>query len=277
VIGAPEGRSASHFFLFRSDPSGCGVITLESMALNPSVSAKNAKEVNLDEVREQFTEDHWRRCGSLVEAALKAIQSDQLARQGLRDLVRAGCNPAIVLHEIAFYGGVSDSWDKKARYARHQLKDITARLENDADILERRIVSEFMKESADQYEGVLHSPDAMRQIARSLKMARKTLTKHTHGKTGTTKHLVYLSYHIKAATRSRHYIEIAKLVKVLDPARWEKSPNLVHLADAIRKEIRGHEKQPRKLFQEERVEIERHLAAWRQQLSSAKQPETESS
>jgi hypothetical protein len=120
-----------------------------------------------------------------------------------------------------------------------------------------------MEESADQYEGVLHSPVAMREIAQSLKVARKTLTKHTHGKTGTTKHLVYLSYHIKAATKSKHDIEIAKLVKVLDHVRWEKSPNLVHLAEAISREIRRHEKQHPTLFQEEKAAIERDLDAWR--------------
>ena len=226
-----------------------------------------ANDVNLKEVREQFTQDHWRRYGSLVEAALKIIQSSRQARKGLRNLVQAGCNPAAVLHEIALYCGVSDFWNDQARYARAQLRDIAARLENDADILERRIVSEFMEESADQYEGVLQSPLAMRQIARSLKTARKTLTKHTHGKTGTTKHLVYLSYHIKAATKGKHYVEIARLVKAVDPVRCEASPTLVHLAEAIRREIRRHEKQHPELFREEQVEIAHSLAAWRRWLS----------
>jgi hypothetical protein len=233
------------------------------MAADTQINAKNAKEVNLDEVRRQFTKDHWRECGSLVEEALEMIQSDKLAGQGLRNLVQAGCNPAVVSHEIAFYCGTSDFWDEEARYARGQLGDIAARLENDADILERRIVSVFMEESADQYEGVLHSPVAMREIARSLKLARTTLTKHTHGKTGTTKHLVYLSYHITAATKNKHYVEIAKLVKVLDPVRWKKSPTLTNLAQAISREIRRHEKQHPKLFQEEKIKIERDLAAWR--------------
>lgn len=228
-----------------------------------------ANDVNLREVREQFTEGHWRRYGSSVEAALEMIQSDRLARQGLKTLVRAGCNPAVVLHEIAFYRGTWDPefWNKEVKYARAQLTAIAARLKNDADILERRIVSEFMEESADQYEGVLHSPVAMRQIAESLKVARRTLTKHTHGKTGTTKHLVYLSYHIKAATKSKHYIEIAKLVKAVDPVRCERSPTLVHLANAIRREIRRHEKQHPELFREEKAEIAHSIAAWRRWLS----------
>jgi len=151
--------------------------------------AMKANDVNLKEVRQQFTEDHWRRCGSLLEATLATIQSSQQARQALKDLVRAGCNPVVVLHEIGFYcaGRGSEFWDKQARYARAQIRAIAARLENDADILER-IVSEFMEESADQYEGALHSPVALRQIAESLKKARTTLTKHTHGKTGTVAH-----------------------------------------------------------------------------------------
>jgi hypothetical protein len=233
--------------------------------------AMTAGDLNLKDIRQQFTENHWRECGDLLEETFEKIQSSTQARQALKDLAHAGCNPAVVLHEISLYcgGWGLEFWDKQARYARAQIRAIAARLENDADILER-IVSEFMEESADQYAGALHSPAALRQIARSLKMPRTTLTKHTHGKTGTTKHLVYLSYHIKAATNRHHYVEIAKLLTGVDAVRRETSPTLVHLAEAIRREIRRHEKQHPELFAEEKPRIARGLAAWRHSLSSGR-------
>jgi len=231
-------------------------------------------EVNLNEIRNQFTEGHWRKCGSLVEATLRTIQSNRRAWEGLKDLVHAGCNPAVVLHEIGFYCGTGDAgfWDKEAKWARGQLTKIATRLTRDADIL-GRIVLGFMEESADQYEGAIHAPIVLRQIAKSLERVLTTLKKHTHGKTGTTKHLVYLSYHIKAATNHRHVIEIARLVAAVDPARYDTSPTLANFSEAIRKEIRRHEKQHEELFREERATIEYSLAAWRQCLSSGRKPD----
>jgi hypothetical protein len=224
-----------------------------------------AKEVNLNEIRAQFTENHWRKCGSLLEATLEAIQSSAQARQALKDLVHAGCNPAVVLHEIALhFGGGGEFWDKRVEHGKGQLKAITARLTSDADILER-IVSEFMEEDADLYQGAIHSPLSLRQEAESLKVALATLKKYTHGKTVATKHLVYLSYHVKAATNRAHYAEIARLYKGL---LGDSSLNIRRLAESLRRQIQRHEKQHPKLFREEKVEIQRNFAAWREWSSS---------
>jgi hypothetical protein len=223
------------------------------------VEAREPKLLN--EIRAQFTGDHWRKCGALVTEVLETIQSSPTARRAFDELIRAGCNPAVVLHEIGFYCGIEEEPRKKqVKYARKQLKTVAARLKNDARTLEW-IVHEFMDESADQYGEAAHTPVGLRQAADSLNASLATLTAHTHGKTGTTKHLVYLSYHIKAATKRRYYKEIAQLIACV---RGEVPGNLIQRADAIRNEFRSHEKQHPRLFREEKIAIELNLRAWRE-------------
>lgn len=243
------------------------------MAADLKVIPRNAKEAKLmKEVREQFTADHWRTCGSLMEETLQTIQSHRKARKALEDLVRAGCNTGAILHEIGFYCGTDTEFmAKHAKYAKGQLEVIAARLMNDAAIIERIVKEHMVEDDYRLYGGARDSPGIMRQIAGALTTALATLKKYTHGKTLTTRHLVYLSYHIEAATKHKHYKEIAHLIAGI---QGDTSYNVTRRADAIRRTIERHAKQDPQLFQEEKAVIERDLRLWRRWLSLGK-PDTE--
>jgi hypothetical protein len=269
-----RGASASRFLFFLRESFLVVVWEyLKKMATDPNVSAEDAKEAKLmKDIREQLPEEYFRKWRFLFEATLQAIQSSPKANEALRDLIRAGCNPLVVLREAAFYfpteAGV-ELLDKQARYSRGQLSAIIGSLTTDAGILER-IVREYMVTDRyyyARYAEAVDSPEALRRVAKSLVMALADLKRHTHGKIGRTKHLVYLSYHVRAATKDLHYRNIAKLVA---GARGQTSYNIVKLEDTVRKTIRRHEKQDPEFFQEMKTELEFNLVAWRRWLSLGK-------
>ena len=228
-----------------------------------TLSARNGKEVNLiEEVRKQFSQEAWRIRGRRLESTLKTIQASPQAHSALKDLVRAGCNPAIVLREIGFFCQTDDAIEKKAKHARDELRNIVARLPKDASIVWRitfDFMLDFMRFDYGPYNEAFGCPRALEDVAKSLAIALGALKKHTHGKTIRNKHLVYLSYHIEAATKHRHYKEIAQLIACM-PGQHQS--NVVLLADNLGKTIRRHEQLDPDFFREARARVEDDLSSW---------------
>jgi hypothetical protein len=229
--------------------------------------ASNAKQAKLlQQVREQFTEQDWDQIGDVLEQSLGIWQEDRSARTAFERLINAGCNPAVLVHQASLF--CREEWDpdlqKRAKHATSELKKTAVELKQGADIVER-IANEFLSGDDGPYIETFHSPRLLRQIADSLLNARNELVRRTHGKTGTTKYLVYLCYHVKAAAGRPHYKEIAELIACL---RGEAIGNIVLSADAIRRVIRRHEKQDSEFFKEERKAIECSLEDWRRWIES---------
>jgi hypothetical protein len=239
---------------------------------------KSAKKAKLMEgIQKEFTKEGWDNLKINLEIILETIESDPQGRKAFRVLISAGCNPAVLLREILHYCGGSasalKSWRKQIGYAKSQLEAISAQLAKDASVIER-IAREVMHDDDDYppYSSVFHAPDILRQIASSLKEALTEFREQTHGKTGRTKYLVYLFYHIKAATKRSHYKEIAMLVAAV---RGETSSNVVLGAEAIRRTIKRHEQEKPDFFAAERTDCLNHLAQWRQRRSSESEADTQ--
>jgi hypothetical protein len=233
---------------------------------NAFVDVKNARL--MAEIRKEFTQEGWRKFGNTLAKVLDAVQSDKRGRKALRVLMEAGCNPAVVLKELLLYCGpdlgVLALWEKKSKYAKTQLGTISAQLERDARVIES-IARDVLEDDYPTYAVAFHIPDTLRQTANSLRSVLDALKRHTHGKTGMTKHLVYLSYHITAATNRPHYKEIASLVASLV---CDNSCDVVPLAEAIRRAIKRHEQEDSEFFAGERSNILNHLDQWRRRVSS---------
>jgi hypothetical protein len=230
------------------------------MAANPEITVKKAKEVDLlKKIREQLSEERWGEYSRLFESTLRSIQASPQAHSALKDLVRAGCNPAVVLQEIGLFCGADQGLEKRAKHARSELKALATRLQKDAAIL-HRITWEFMFDNYDPYNKAFGSPKVLGDVAKSLTVALSALKKHTHGKTIRNKHLVYLSYHIKAATKHPHYKEIAHLIACLPD---QQQRNIVVLSDTLRKTVQRHQQQDPTFFRAAKAVVERDLDSWR--------------
>lgn len=223
------------------------------------MTIKNPKEVDLlRKIREQLSKERWREYSRLFESTLRSIQANQQAHSAFNHLVRAGCNPATVLQEVGLFCGADKGLEKRAKHARSKLESIAARLPEDADNL-HRITWEFMFDNYAPYNEAFDSPRVLRDVAKSLKVALSALKRHTHGKTIRNKHLVYLSYHIKAATKHPHYKEIAQLIACLPGQRQR---NIVLLSDTLRKTVQRHQQQDPEFFRAAKAVVERDLSSW---------------
>jgi hypothetical protein len=233
------------------------------MAADPQISAKKAKEAEsklLERVLRAL-QDGANKEAKLREWTLKRIEANPKARDSLKYLATKGCNQNFVLHETALFCGADKGLEKRAKHAKTQIKKIAARLERDADILWRN-TWEFMADNYGRYYGpykdVFGQPP-LRDIAESLTVALSALSRHTHGKTIRNKHLVYLAYHIKAATKRPHYKEIARLVKCM-PGHTHS--NIVKLANDLGHKVGRQEKQDPEFFRAARERVQRDLSAW---------------
>jgi hypothetical protein len=166
------------------------------------------------------------------------------------------------LREIGFFCEADDAIEKRAKHARGELQNIVVRLTKDVNIV-WRITSDFMWDfmhfDYGPYNEAFGTSRALRDVAKSLAVALTALNKHTHGKTIRNKHLVYLSYHIKAATKHPHYKEIAQLVACMPD---QHQSNIKLLADSLRNTIRRHEQSDPDFFRAARASIERNLSSW---------------
>jgi len=212
----------------------------------------------MKKIREQLSEEAWSQYSRLFESTLRTIQANPQAHSAFKNLVHVGCNPAIVLQEINLFCGADKGLEKRAKHARSELEAIATRLQKDAAIL-HRITWEFMFDNNGPYNEAFHSPKVLRVVAKSLKVALSALKRHTHGKTIRNKHLVYLSYHVKAATNHPHYKEIAQLIACLpdQPQR-----NIVLLSDTLRKTVQRHKHQDPDFFRAAKAVVERDLSSW---------------
>jgi hypothetical protein len=225
----------------------------------PELNVKKAKEVDLlEKIRAQLSKERWGEYSRLFDSTLRCIQANQQAHSALKNLVRDGCNPATVLQEVGLFCGADKGLEKRAKHARSKLESIAARLPEDADNL-YRITWEFMFDNYAPYNEAFDSPRVLRGVAKSLKVALIALKRHTHGKTIRNKHLVYLSYHIKAATKHSHYKEIAQLIACLPDQRQR---NIVLLSDTLRKTVQRHQQQDPTFFSAAKVVVERDLDSW---------------
>lgn len=217
----------------------------------------------MDELRKEFTEHGWSRIGTHLEDTLDVIQSDPQACEALKVLTKAGCNLAVLLQEIYLYcGGASEDikiWRKQVRYTMNQLQAISTRLAHDANIV-AKIAKEDLDDEYEPYASAFRIPAHLQEQAKTLAEVRAALGRHTHGKTGRNKHLVFLSYHVKAATNHEYYQQIARVVASV---RGSTAYNVIQLADAIRKTIKRCEKGDKLFFQTENRDIVHHIAQWR--------------
>ncbi|HEY6769565.1 MAG TPA: hypothetical protein VI386_32890 [Candidatus Sulfotelmatobacter sp.] len=233
---------------------------------------KNAKLI--EEMRKDFTIEAWNEVGGSLAQTLEVIQADKRGKKALASLMKGGCNPGMLLRELLLYCG-SDlgafiQWDKKYAHAKTQLTTISTQLERYAVIIET-IARDVMDDDYEPYGPAFHIPVSLRQSAQLLSSALTALKKQTHGKTGKNTRLVYLSYHIKAATNRPHYKEIASLIASL---RRDTSCNIVQLADAIRRTIKRHEQQDPKFFAGEREDVVSIFSQWRSRIALANHPDT---
>jgi hypothetical protein len=213
----------------------------------------------LSEVRRQFGQDAWNKHGKLFEITLAKIEADTQANQALKILIRKGCNPAVVLREIGLFCRMDGSGlEKRAKHARGVLERISARLKDDASNL-ADTVNEFAFDSYGHYNELPVFPPSLGDVAKSLALTSVAFKKHTHLKIIRNKHLVYLYYHIKAATSAPHYKEIAQLVACM-PGQAES--NVVLLADGLRNRIQRHIEHDPEFFRTAKIAIERDLSSW---------------
>jgi hypothetical protein len=242
---------------------------------NSSTAAGLTKETLLADMRKEFPDGGWKELGSNLEQVLDVVQTDKRGWRALAVLMKAGCNPAVLLRELLMYCGsdlgVLENWEKKTAYAKKQLMAITAQLDQNADIIESIAREVMVDDEYGPYAPAFHIPASLRRSAQYLQDALAALKKHTHGKTGKTKRLVYLSYHISAATKRPHYKEIASLVASV---RRDTSCNLVSFAEAIRRTIKRHEQDNPEFFAGERSDILNHLDQWRRRRASSGDPDT---
>ena len=239
------------------------MIILESMPADPHVSAKNAKEAESkwDQRLQRAFQERAKKEAKLLEPVLKAIQADAKASASLKRLVTAGCNQDFILHEIALFCGGDPGLEKRAEHARTQIRAIAARLKKDSDIL-WRVEWEFMADKYGPHYGpyndVFGHTRAMTDMAQSLTVALSALSRHTHEKTIRNKHLVYLSYHIKAATGQPGYKHIARLIACMP----DQPVNIKKFAESLYRRIKRQEKQDPDFFRAAKKVVQRDLGTW---------------
>ena len=222
----------------------------------------------LNNVREQFSKETWKKNAKLFEMTLARIETTHQAFGALQILVSEGCNPAVLLRETGLFCKMDgNGLGKEAKRLRNELDKITAQLRQDAQTL-WVIVSEFMLDSYgvfkfyndEPFNAVFGSSRELKDLAKSLTGVATFLKRHTHAKIIRNKHIVYLYYHIKAATGKPHYRQIAHMVASM-PGHTE--TNIVKLEDALRKNIERQVERDQEFFSAAQKAIERDLSSWR--------------
>jgi len=229
---------------------------------------KLASKKLLNNVRKQFSKETWKTNAKLFEMTLAKIETTHQAYAALQILVSEGCNPAVLLREIGLYCRIDgNGLEKEAKRLKNELDKITPQLTQDARTL-WSIVSEFMLDSYgvfkfyndEAFNEGFRSSRKLTDLAKSLTGLATFLKRHNHGKIIRNKHIVYLSYHIKAATGKPHYRQIAHMVASM-PGHIE--TNIVKLEDALRKNIVRQVERDPEFFAAARKAIDDDLSSWR--------------
>jgi hypothetical protein len=183
-----------------------------------------------------------------LQTVLDSINSVSEAKKAFRTLTLLGCDRRTLLENLnAYCGGTSDEARatlKAALNFRDRLKKAAARLDEDADLIER------MEQERQRLAGITtHSPvdlpSELREFAESLAGlagAYDTNLKNVRPKrkgnitAGRTWFLAELVWYIEKKTATeKPYPLLARLVAAV---RKEKEPNYVKLADALRNAVK---------------------------------------
>ena len=226
---------------------------------------KQRAEQLIDRIRQEPSLQLFRKMYAQRQATLQRLESHPEGYSAFLDLVCAGCNPEVLLREIGMYSGLTEpSLEKEGKRLVAEVERITGQLPKDAYTL-RQIESEFMFGSFDtqrfydKWRQIFEVNGNLTFLARSLRNALPILKTHTHKKTVRNKRLVYLCYHVFAATGHTRYRDIARMI--VSMPRYTEG-NIVTLADAIRNSVKRQEKQDPDFFTAARKAVQRDFDSW---------------
>jgi hypothetical protein len=197
---------------------------------------------------------------------MEVINSNFDAKKALSKLLREGCDQKAVIARVYYYcrGANPRDADSALKSGRNSLKrwrELTKRLEDDANGIERTILELAESQVMElHYPPHQHPAEVIREFAHELSIACKNLRPGLNPRSGTNETLVYLCYLVKTATAKEHYPEIAALIEAIKGPQQDR----IHAADAIRNRVARYEKTYKGSCGYLREEAEDEVAEWRE-------------